>query len=103
MTYYPPGRRRPRPCDFHDVSPPVFDWVANEYTAPHTDCRDPRIIAANIAKQFRDKARAAKKSPAKNAPPAANRRVCHALTACLGEGVVAPSSLPRAEARRHQD
>jgi hypothetical protein len=72
VTWHPPGRRRrPRPCDFPDLSPPIYDFVNDEFTQPHDDGRDPRTIAASIARQFRDKARAAKKSPSKNAPPAA--------------------------------
>jgi hypothetical protein len=56
MTYHPP-KTRPRPSDYHDESPAVWDWVAQAYTPPRTDGRKLETIAASIAKQFRDKAR----------------------------------------------
>jgi hypothetical protein len=72
VTWFPP-KRGPRPSDYHDVSPEIYDFVSDDYTAPHDDGRDPRIVAASIARQFR-KAKAAKKSRSTNAPPAATGR-----------------------------
>ena len=53
MTWYPPSRRRPCPADFRDASPPVWDWIANEFTPPRNDGRKLGTVAASIIKQCR--------------------------------------------------
>lgn len=61
MAWYPSGKRRPCPADYHDTSPDIYDWVSGRFTPPHNDGRKLETIAASIAKQF-DKARAATKT-----------------------------------------
>jgi hypothetical protein len=66
MTWYPQGRRRPCPCDFHDTSPPILDWISNEYRPPrHNDNTRIETIAARIVRQCAANARAAKRAKGK--------------------------------------
>jgi hypothetical protein len=69
MTWYPPGRRRPCPCDFRDTSPPILDWISGEYRPPrHNDNTRLETIAGRIIQQCAATARAAKRSNKRKSP-----------------------------------
>lgn len=57
-----PNRPRPRLGDYHDVSPPILDWVSGEYRPPrYNDSTKLETIAARIVRQCAANARAAKR------------------------------------------
>jgi hypothetical protein len=65
MTWRP-NRRRPCLGDYHDVSPPILDWVSGEYRAPrHNDNTKLETIAARVIRQCAATARAAKRAKGK--------------------------------------
>ena len=59
MTWYPPCPH-PTPRDYHDVSPPILDWVSGKYTPPRPGPGNLETVAKRIAKQFAAKVRTAK-------------------------------------------